>query len=267
MKTAKMVSWLLVVTLLLGCMIFPASAEGERLPPPEIMEREDLNFPYLTFGAYEQDNNLENGPEPIEWLVLKEEDGRALVLSRYALALMKYHHTVAIDSSVTWETWESRACLNGEFLEAAFSKAEQERIPTVTVETPMVHDHDPGFDNVPVNDTEDKLFLLSMQEASRYLKGGKARRCQPTAYAIAGYEAAMGQDWETSMSGFWRREEYMGNCVWYLRSQGKFPGSAALVEVYGRMTYMFDAMIYLPELIVRDFMWGIRPAMWIDLTP
>ena len=29
MKTAKMVSWLLVVIMLMGCMIFPASAEGE----------------------------------------------------------------------------------------------------------------------------------------------------------------------------------------------------------------------------------------------
>ena len=264
MKNKAMISWMLVAALLLGCTVFPAAAEEERLTPPEIMEREDLNFPYLIFGSYEQDNNLENGPEPIEWFVLKEEDGRALVLSRYALALMKYHHTIDIDSSVTWETWESRAWLNGEFLEAAFSEAELERIPLVTVETPRILE----FDNVPpVNDTEDKLFLLSMQEASRYLKGGKERRCQPTAYAIAGYEAAMGQDWEMSMRGFWRREEYMGNCVWYLRSQGKFPGSAALVEVYGRMTYMFDAMIYLPELIVRDFMWGIRPAMWIDLTP
>ena len=173
MKNKAMMSWMLVAVLLLGCMIFPVSAEEERLPPPEIMEREDLNFPYLIFGSYEQDNNLENGPEPIEWLVLKEEDGRALVVSRYALALMKYHHTIDIDPSVTWETWESRAWLNGEFLKMAFSEAEQERIPTVTVETPIINDLE--FTKVPVNDTEDKLFLLSMQEASRYLKGGKVR--------------------------------------------------------------------------------------------
>ena len=260
MKTTRITAYLLMIALLLGCVIFPAGAEEERLPPPEIMEREDLDFPYLIFGSYEQDNNLENGPEPIEWFVLKEEDGRALVLSRYALALMKYHHTIAIDSSVTWETWESRAWLNGEFLETAFSKAELERIPTVTVETPMVHDHDPGFDNVPVNDTEDKLFLLSMQEASRYLKGGRVRRCQPTAYAIAGYVAEMGKEW----SGIWRREEYRGNCQWYLRSQGGFPGSAMIVDVNGRMGYMSEGHLHNTKY---DFMHGIRPAMWIDLTP
>ena len=265
MKNKAMMSWMLVAVLLLGCMIFPVSAEEERLPPPEIMEREDLNFPYLIFGSYEQDNNLENGPEPIEWLVLKEEDGRALVVSRYALALMKYHHTVAEDSSVTWETWESRAWLNGEFLEAAFSEAEQERIPTVTVETPLV-----SWSSVsvpPVNDTEDQLFLLSMQEASRYLKGGKVRGCHPTAYAIAGYEAELGKDWEEATRGSWRREEWRGNCCWYLRTPGEFSGSATVVEVFGSIGYMGYELIYQSEIFVRDYMWGIRPAMWIDLTP
>ena len=263
MKTAKMVSWLLAVTLLLGYTVFPAGAEEERLPPPEIMEREDSNFPYLIFGSYEQDNNLENGPEPIEWLVLKEEDGRALVISRYALALTQYHHTIAIDPSVTWETWESRAWLNGEFLETAFSKTEQERIPTVTVETPSIHWFE---DPPPVNDTEDKLFLLSMQEASRYFKGGKVRRCQPTPYAIAGYETEMGQDWETVMGRYWNREEYRGNCYWWLRSQSHFPGSATLVSDNGVIQYMGYELI-LDERYARDHMHGIRPAMWIDLTP
>ena len=265
MKKRRMISWLLIMVLLLCSIAFPAGAEEERLPPPEIMEREDLDFPYLIFGSYEQDNNLENGPEPIEWFVLKEEDGRAFVLSRYALALMKYHHTIDEDSSVTWETWESRAWLNGEFLETAFSEKEQERIPTVTVETPLV-----SWSSVnvpPVNDTEDKIFLLSMQEASRYLKGGKVRGCHPTAYAIAGYEAELGKDWEEAKRGSWRREEWRGNCFWWLRTPGEFPGSATGVEVFGRIGYMFYAMIYQPEIYVRDYMYGIRPAMWIDLTP
>ena len=135
---------------------------------------------------------------------------------------------------------------------------EQERIPTVTVETPIIND--PEFTKVPVNDTEDKMFLLSMQEASRYLKGGKVRRCQPTEYAIACYEAAMGKEWDKSS---WR-EEYWGNCVWWLRTPGAFPGSATGVQENGRIGYMgynhLDNTAY-------DFMWGIRPAMWIDLTP
>lgn len=41
----------------------------------------------VRFGSYEQDNDTSNGKEPIEWIVLSvdEEQGRALLLSRYVL--------------------------------------------------------------------------------------------------------------------------------------------------------------------------------------
>ena len=45
----------------------------------------------ITFGHYEQDNDLSNGAEPIEWLVLTEEEGRMLLLSRYGLDGQPYH--------------------------------------------------------------------------------------------------------------------------------------------------------------------------------
>ena len=38
----------------------------------------------LMFGSYEQDGDEENGPEPIEWIVLdKDDEGNILVISRY----------------------------------------------------------------------------------------------------------------------------------------------------------------------------------------
>ena len=42
----------------------------------------------VAFGRYEQDNDLTNGPEPIEWIVLDVVDGektKALLLSKYGL--------------------------------------------------------------------------------------------------------------------------------------------------------------------------------------
>lgn len=45
----------------------------------------------IKFGKYEQDNNLENGKEDIEWIVLKAEKDRALVLSKFALDVQPYH--------------------------------------------------------------------------------------------------------------------------------------------------------------------------------
>lgn len=40
---------------------------------------------HVFFGHYEQDNDLTNGAEAIEWRVLKVENGEALLISQYAL--------------------------------------------------------------------------------------------------------------------------------------------------------------------------------------
>lgn len=44
----------------------------------------------VLFGSCEQDNDEMNGAEPIEWTVLKREDGKILVISRYELGCQRY---------------------------------------------------------------------------------------------------------------------------------------------------------------------------------
>ena len=257
MKKHRWMAWLLTIAMLMGSVVFPAGAEEEHLPPPEIMEkREGEYFPYLIWGSYEQDNNLENGPEPIEWFVLKQEDERALVLSRHALELKTYHHVVAYDTAVSWETWDIRAWLNGEFLQTAFTEAEQKRIPMVTVQTPQRL----VWDDPPITpDTEDQIFFLSFHEAERYMKGGRTRKCQPTAYAIANYEAVNGKEWDPP----YLRKSDAENCSWWVRTQGEFPGSASWVMNRGSVGHSIGLMdLMFPD---KEFIQGVRPAMWIDL--
>ena len=79
----------------------------------------------IPFGHYEQDNNPGNGPEPIEWLVLDIQDGKALLLSKYGLEAKAYN-TKFVD--ITWENCTLRTWLNGEFLAKAFSAEEQSAI-------------------------------------------------------------------------------------------------------------------------------------------
>ncbi|MBP3696995.1 MAG: hypothetical protein J6J45_05560, partial [Clostridia bacterium] len=64
---------------------------------------------YITFGSYEQDNDLSNGKEPIEWLVLDKQDGKVLVISKYALDAKPYNDEYV---DVTWETCTLRSWLN-----------------------------------------------------------------------------------------------------------------------------------------------------------
>ena len=134
----------------------------------------------VVFGRYEQDNNMENGPEPIEWIVLNVDDGKALLLSRYGLDARTYNTELAYTS---WEQCDMRSWLNADFLNAAFTEAEQHAILTTPVDNSSEEDISGWTEG---KDTQDQVFLLSHTEAfSTYFADEEARKCIPTDYAAA----------------------------------------------------------------------------------
>ena len=207
---------------------------------------------YVIWGTYEQDNNLENGAEEIEWLVLAKEENRILVISRYALDCQKYNTS---KEDVTWETCSLRQWLNGSFLDTAFSEAERAMIPIVTVSA----DKNPRYDTNPGNSTSDQVFLLSITEAiaSKYFSGDSARVCQGTAYCYA--------------QGAYKYET--GKCWWWLRSPGNTSSRASSIDAHGSVhdidyAIINDDFAYLDLLSdnVDGSNYAVRPAMWIDLN-
>ena len=186
----------------------------------------------IWFGRYEQDGTP--GADPIEWQVLDVQDGRALLLSRYALDSQPYN-TERTD--VTWEGSSLRTWLNGTFLNEAFSVEEQVLIPEVNVSA----DKNPNYSADPGNSTSDKIFLLSISEAERYFANNKARQAQASEYAIkqGGYTS------------------YSGNTWWWLRSPGSFQSNAARVSPDGSVLYGGRLVYYSSG--------AVRPALWIDL--
>lgn len=195
---------------------------------------------YITFGSYEQDNDEANGKEPIEWLVLDREGDKALVVSKYALDCQPYNEMYKI---VTWETCTLRTWLNDDFYHAAFSAAEQNRIVTTTVK----NDDNPDYGTAGGNDTQDKVFLLSIDEANKYFASNEARQCVPTAYAEG--QGVLTSDSYTAAGG-------AVACIWWLRSTGNYSARAYSVGSYGYMDYNYD---------VNYTGYGVRPAMWIHL--
>jgi hypothetical protein len=187
-------------------------------------------------GTYEQDNNLDNNSENIEWLVLDVVDSKVLVVSKNVLDCVSYH-TENVD--VTWESSAIRKWLNNDFLNSAFSLSEKSLIPTVTVSA----DANPNFDAPSGNSTTDKVFLLSVLEAEKYLKTSKERQCAATKYATQkGAEASEGT----------------GNCWWWLRTPGNFKYYAS---------YVFDdGDIASHGGRVASSYIGVRPALWVDLS-
>ncbi|MBE6782722.1 MAG: zinc-ribbon domain-containing protein [Ruminococcaceae bacterium] len=193
---------------------------------------------YITFGSYEQDNNTSNGKEAIEWLVLDKQDGKILVISRYALDCQPYNEE---GMDTIWEICTLRSWLNNEFLNTAFTSSQRSMIPTVTVkaEDNTTYGTDAG------NDTQDKVFLLSVSEANKYFSSDSARECKPTVYV-----AAQGADASADA-------EYYGNCWWWLRSPGYIQDFATSVNYDGGVREHGDSVDY-------DYI-AVRPVLWINL--
>ncbi len=203
----------------------------------------------IVFGSYEQDGNQANGKEPFEWLVLTGDDSSLLVLSLYGIERMQFHSSL---TKVTWETSAVRAWLNGDFLSAAFSAEEKEKIEN----TMVTAEKDPKYPNSPAgNDTQDKLFLLSAMEAELYLPESSSRICAPTdavaASAPSGIYPHIRQAWYSG-------SDYL--CSWWLRSPGTFKDLyVSYVDHSGNISGGGQVYLTGTDLCVR-------PAMWISVS-
>lgn len=204
---------------------------------------------YVVLGSYEQDNNKENGKEDIEWRVLDIKDGKALVLSKYALDLQPLNVEYA---DITWETSTLRRWLNEDFLDKAFTDAEKVMIPTVTV---PAHRHPDLPMADPGNPTQDQIFALSFVEVLEYLPSDDILRCAPT------------EDLKTKMLSF-DYDDVLG-CSWWLRtpcSETTYLGSAVIpLETGGFMRPLMNGILSPRMGVGVDNDLPVRPAMWIDM--
>ena len=189
------------------------------------------------FGEYEQDNNLSNGKEPIMWQVLDVQDGKALLLSSFAIDYQQYN--VSTDVQITWRNCMLREWLNETFLQDAFSSHQQGEIIISTVPADGYPDYD--YNNNSGKATKDKIFLLSEKELEQYLPEFDKRRCDSTDFCLA--------------RGLTRSRWYDGYCDWWLRSSGYIYNTSQMVNGYGSI-----------ENIVVYHSFGIRPALWVDLN-
>lgn len=189
----------------------------------------------MCFGAYEQDNDISNGKEDIEWLVLAKEDDKILVISDKALDCQIYSRIYA-----KWGNCFLRDWLNKTFINAAFSIEEQNQVQ----ETKVSADKNPIFSTDPGNDTTDKVFLLSSSEAEKYFSSNRARQCKLTEYAVTRgvYVNYVNND--------------NGNCRWWLRSPGVDQSHTVRVNGTGSIFYYGSDV---------DYAYCVRPALWIKL--
>lgn len=203
----------------------------------------------VKFGSYEQDNDLSNGPEPIEWITLTIDKDKALLLSKYALDVKPYNETL---ESVTWENCTLRKWINEEFYNTAFNSNEKEYIFLSSIKNP----NNPDYGTPGGNDTMDYFFLLSSDEKEKYISSRYDYLCEVTDYTVAN-----GIDYidDADIDKYEYIKPNMKNMTsWWLRTPGDNNIYAAYVEYSGR--------ILEPGDTVTEKTMGVRPAFWLDLN-
>ena len=183
----------------------------------------------ISFGRYPQDED--GGVKPIEWTVMKTEKNKMLLFSKYVLDAKQYNEK---SEEVTWETSDIRRWLNSDFYTTAFNDIEQSKILVRT-------ENDPMYGTAGGNDTEDKVFLLSIEEAESFFINDGERKAKTTKYA--------------EKAGVYMDDE--GYSWRWLRSPGFHSICAAILDYRG--------WVHEDGFCVDCYAYGVRPALWLNL--
>ncbi|MCL1823304.1 MAG: DUF6273 domain-containing protein [Oscillospiraceae bacterium] len=205
----------IILTLALVLSFTACGNEGNSAESNNKGKNKNNNSSYdiIQFGGY-------------NWRVLEVRDEKILIIRENLLDRkpLTYHKD---GSSITWENSSIRNYLNNEYFNNAFTLEEQTRI----IETTVINENNAISDIAGGNDTTDKIFLLSINEAKSYFSNEVLR--------IAYY--ANGED-----------------SSWWLRSPGYIGDNHAAV-VYA------DGRIGSSGIYVSNYGIGIRPALWLNL--
>ena len=188
----------------------------------------------VLFGNYFQDKDGKK-KSPIEWTVLDEKDGRTLLITAKTINAKPFHNK---REAVTWDNCDLRKWLNGEFFEAAFSKAEQSAIFVTEVSAIK----NPRFDTPVGKPTKDKVFLLSYEECLKYMPTDADRKNFPTEYAVAN-QCYVNTD---------------GHAAWWLRSNGMSETEPEHLATWGNFSKRHHH--------VDDPILGDRPVIWVKTS-
>ena len=163
------------------------------------------------------------------------------------------------DENVTWDRCSLREWLNKDFFDKAFSDEEKSLIKITDVK----NEDNPVKNTSGGEDTKDRLFLLSISEAEKYLDDDNWDPFKDGLKGYIDYEDRDLIEWLRSpgrtpanINDYWaldpvdREEEFDDDWM---------NGYAA--TYYGRE----DGVDYTGLAVVED--WCVRPAFWIDLTP
>lgn len=214
-----------------------ATSEAESLQ--EAAVGDTINLGPISFTAYNAGKRLEQRKD-YSWIVLAVKGNRVLLVSEGVIDRRAYNEEYA---DVSWESSTIRQWLNNDFY-GSLPADVQERV----VEADVANGGNPQYDATVGNTTRDRIFLLSLDEATLYFSDNEAR------------EAPLDITGDSENTGIWR---------WWLRTPGSSAACAALVggpilyDDRGGTECYSDGIIFSEGEGVNRFN-GIRPAFWLE---
>ena len=188
--------------------------------------------------------------DPIEWNILSESDGKALIIANLILDSQDYYpssdkssfsHNDGTGYVNNYELSNIRKFLNDDFYNTAFNDLQKALIETTTVDNSASSTGN-SSNSYACNNTNDRMFLLSYEEAiTTYYTSVFARQAKGSDYAkIQGIYVYINN----------------GNSDWWLRS----PGYDDVTNAY----YIHNSGNYGCNFIGFTCK-GVRPACYINL--
>ncbi|MBP0990832.1 MAG: hypothetical protein J5874_06630 [Oscillospiraceae bacterium] len=198
----------------------------------------------VTFGSYKQ-NSSGSDNKPIEWIVLKVEGNKALLLSRYVLDTVQYHSDY---KTVSWELCTLRKWLTEEFAPEAFGSDISRLVGTATPA-----DKNPSFDTDQGGNTSDNIFLMSAVEVSNAAYGFEKYDVMEDAIRMArATDYAKAKGCFVAEGG-----RFNGYANWWLRTMGSNTKQTAYIYSDGSVCTVGAYTIH------KDV--GVRPAIWVSI--
>ena len=234
-------------------MIFSFSAisfaEDDRIP-----EAGD----HIFFGHYEQDNDLNNGPEPIEWRILEVKGTQMLLLSEYILDAIPFNFDV---DGNQWSSSSLRKWLNKDFIENGFSSDESSTILLTAIDNSSKQS---CYFTSATPDTEDTVFLLSYAEVKEYFESPPKTACIATNFAKP--KITIRTD-----KGSWSTVNFMDyeySPWWFRTPAGSWHSISCGKYIFGNWHYdnvWLNNGLHCFQADCQSNC-GVRPAMWVDIN-
>ena len=232
----------------------------------------------IFFGHYEQDNDTSNGKEPLAWRVLDKQNDKILVITDLVIEFLKFDRLRYGTGFYDYEKCTLREWLNGyrerfynpddyeyklnsdplNFYDSAFSDIEKAKILTTTV---IQHNNPSYVGYSQGNPTEDKIFLLSIYEAQKYINDFN---CMALATDVVRHRAEAGTGITCgNRDNYIDGVTYKNPCTigWGLRTVGPAGVAGFQISSFRNTCARVDYGVGQGP----DFPQGVRPAMWLKI--